>query len=124
MQYIQTDKAPAAIGPYSQAIKVGDMVYTSGQIALDTKGLFFDGTVKDQAQLVLQNLEEVLKEAGSSMQQVIKTTIFLADMTDFNEVNEVYAKAFGNHKPARSTIEVQNLPKDALIEIEAIAKID
>jgi len=124
MQYIQTDKAPAAIGPYSQAIKVGDMVYTSGQIALDTKGSFFDGTVKDQAQLVLQNLEEVLKEAGSSMQQVVKTTIFLADMTDFNEVNEVYAKAFGNHKPARSTIEVQNLPKDALIEIEAIAKID
>jgi len=72
----------------------------------------------------LIHLEEVLKEAGSSMQQVVKTTIFLADMTDFNEVNEVYAKAFGNHKPARSTIEVQNLPKDALIEIEAIAKID
>ncbi len=123
MQYIHTDKAPTAIGPYSQAVKVANMVYTSGQIALNTNGEFFDGTIKDQAELVLHNLEEVLKEAGSSMQQVIKTTIFLADMEDFADVNEVYAKAFGEYKPARSTVEVATLPKNALIEIEAIALI-
>lgn len=123
MQYVHTNKAPAAIGPYSQAVKVGDMVYTSGQIALNANGEFFDGTIKDQTELVLHNLEEVLKEAGSSMQKVIKTTIFLFDMEDFADVNEVYAKAFGEHKPARSTIAVATLPKDALIEIEAVALI-
>ncbi len=123
MNYVHTDKAPAAIGPYSQAIKVGDMVFTSGQIALKTDGTFLDGDVKEQAELVLQNLSEVLKKAGASLQSVVKTTIFLANMDDFVAINEVYAKAFGDHKPARSTVAVKTLPKNALIEIEAIAKI-
>ena len=121
MQYIHTDKAPAAIGPYSQAIKVGDMVFTSGQIALTPEGEFLDGSVEVQAKQVLKNLSEVLKEAGSSMDRVVKTTIFLADMDDFATINEIYAQAFGDHKPARSTVAVKTLPKNALIEIEAVA---
>ncbi len=121
MQYIHTDKAPAAIGPYSQAIKVGDMVFTSGQIALTPEGEFLDGSVEVQAKQVLKNLSEVLKEAGSSMDRVVKTTIFLADMDDFAAINEIYAQAFGDHKPARSTVAVKTLPKNALIEIEAVA---
>ncbi len=123
MQYVQTDKAPAAIGPYSQAIITGDMVFTSGQIALTPEGEFLEGNVEIQARQVLKNLSEVLNEAGSSMQKVIKTTIFLADMNDFGKVNEIYAEAFKDHKPARSTVAVKTLPKNALIEIEAIAKI-
>ena len=123
MQYIHTDSAPAAIGPYSQAIKVGDMVFTSGQIALTPNGEFLEGGVEAQARQVLKNLSEVLKEAGSSMSKVVKTTIFLADMDDFAAVNTIYAEAFGDHKPARSTIAVKTLPKNALIEIEAVAKV-
>ncbi|NPA73946.1 MAG: RidA family protein [Epsilonproteobacteria bacterium] len=123
MEYIHTDNAPAAIGPYSQAIKVGDMVFTSGQIALTSSGEFLEGDVKTQAKQVLKNLSEVLNEAGSSLQKVIKTTIFLADMGDFVEVNKIYEEAFGDHKPARSTVAVKTLPKNALIEIEAVAKI-
>ncbi len=121
MQYIHTENAPSAIGPYSQAVKVGSMVFTSGQIALTPDGEFLDGDVKIQAKQVLKNLSEVLKEAGSSMQKVIKTTIFLANMDDFAVVNEIYAEAFGDHKPSRSTVAVKTLPKNALIEIEAIA---
>ncbi len=121
MQYIHTDNAPAAIGPYSQAIKVGDMVFTSGQIALTPNGEFLDGSIEEQAKQVLKNLSEVLKEAGSSMNKVVKTTIFLADMDDFAVINEIYAEAFGDHKPARSTVAVKTLPKNALIEIEAVA---
>ena len=123
MQYIHTENAPAAIGPYSQAIKVGDMVFTSGQIALTPNGEFLDGSVEAQARQVLKNLSEVLKEAGSSMSKVVKTTIFLADMGDFAAINEIYAEAFGDHKPARSTVAVKTLPKNALIEIEAIALV-
>ncbi len=123
MKYIHTNKAPAAIGPYSQAIKIGNMVFTSGQIALNAKGEFLDKDIKIQAKQVLENLSEVLKEAGSSMQKVIKTTIFLSNMDDFAAVNEIYAKAFGDHKPARSTVTVKTLPKNALIEIEAIALV-
>ncbi len=123
MKYIHTDKAPAAIGPYSQAIKIGNMVFTSGQIALNAKGEFLDKDIKVQAKQVLENLSEVLKEAGSSMQKVVKTTIFLSNMDDFVVVNEIYAKAFGEHKPARSTVAVKTLPKNALIEIEAIASV-
>ncbi len=123
MKYIHTDKAPEAIGPYSQAIKIGNMVFTSGQIALNAKGEFLNKDIKVQAKQVLENLREVLKEAGSSMQKVIKTTIFLSNMDDFVAVNEIYAKAFGDHKPARSTVAVKTLPKNALIEIEAIASV-
>ncbi len=123
MKYIHTDKAPAAIGPYSQAIKIGNMIFTSGQIALNAKGEFLDKDIKAQTKQVLENLSEVLKEAESSMQKVIKTTIFLSNMDDFAAVNEIYAKVFGEHKPARSTVAVKTLPKNALIEIEAIASV-
>jgi len=123
MKYIQTDKAPSAIGPYSQAISVNGVVYTSGQIALKPDGSdeLLSKDVATQAYQVLENLEAVLKASGSGMELVIKTTIFLADMDDFAIVNEIYEKAFGSHKPARSTVAVKTLPKNALVEIDAIA---
>ncbi len=121
MNFISTDKAPAAIGPYSQALSVGDMIYTSGQIPLNAYGVIVEGDVSIQTRQVLQNLSEVLKEAGSSLNKVIKTTIFLANMEDFADVNKVYAEFFGTHKPARSTVAVKTLPLKVDIEIEAIA---
>jgi 2-iminobutanoate/2-iminopropanoate deaminase len=121
MKFVQTDKAPAAIGPYSQAVEVGDMIFTSGQIGLTSKGVLVEGGVNEQAKQVLSNLNEVLKEAGSSLSHVVKTTIFLADMSDFAEVNKIYASFFGNHKPARSTVAVKTLPLNVSIEIDAIA---
>ena len=123
MEYISTNKAPKAIGPYSQAVKVGDMIYTSGQIALKPDGEFLEGDIKEQTKQVLTNLSFVLEKAGSSLQKVVKTTIFLADMDDFSKVNEVYESFFKEHKPARSTVAVKTLPKNALIEIEAVALI-
>jgi len=125
MKYIQTNKAPSAIGPYSQAISVNGMVYTSGQIALmeDGSDELLSKNVTIQTQKVLQNLEAVLEEAGSSIQNVIKTTIFLANMDDFVTVNKIYEKSFNSHKPARSTVAVKTLPKNALVEIDAIALI-
>ncbi len=121
MEYISTKNAPAAIGPYSQAVKVENMIYTSGQIALKPDGEFLNGDIKEQTKQVLTNLSFVLKEAGSSLQKVVKTTIFLANMDDFAIVNEVYESFFKDHKPARSTVAVKTLPKNALIEIEAVA---
>ena len=123
MKYIQTNKAPSAIGPYSQAISINGMVYTSGQIALMENGSdeLLSENVSVQTQKVLQNLEAVLEEAGSSIENVIKTTIFLADMDDFVTVNEIYEKKFNSHKPARSTVAVKTLPKNALVEIDAVA---
>ena len=123
MEFIQTNNAPAAIGPYSQAVKINGMVYTSGQIALKPDGSdeLLQEDVVVQAVQVLRNLEAVLTQAGSGMDQVIKTTIFLADMGDFVTVNEIYEEAFGSHKPARSTVAVKTLPKNALVEIDAIA---
>ena len=123
MKFVQTDKAPSAIGPYSQAVVVNGMVYTSGQIALTPEGgdeLLKEGVVV-QTIRVVKNLEAVLSEAGSSMDRVVKTTIFLADMNDFSLVNEIYEEAFGTHKPARSTVGVKTLPKNALVEIDAVA---
>ncbi len=125
MQFVQTTSAPAAIGPYSQAVRIEDMVFTSGQIALTPDGgeeVLAMG-IEEQTRQVLTNLGYVLEAAGSSLQKVIKTTIFLADMEDFAKVNEIYASFFGDHKPARSTVAVKTLPKNALIEIEAIAKV-
>ncbi len=123
MKFTQTQNAPSAIGPYSQAVVHGGLVYTSGQIALKQDG--DDAILKEnvilQAKQVLSNLEAVLQASGSSMDKVIKTTIFLADMNDFAVVNEVYEAAFGTHKPARSTVAVKTLPKNALVEIDAIA---
>jgi len=121
MNYISTDKAPAAIGPYSQAVNIGDIIYTSGQIPLNASGTLVEGDIAVQARQVLINLSEVLKEGGSSLDKVVKTTIFLANMEDFADVNKVYAEFFGSHKPARSTVAVKTLPLKVSIEIEAIA---
>lgn len=121
MQFVQTEKAPAAIGPYSQAVKVNGMVYTSGQIALTPAGEMLTGDVTVQTKQVLANLTAVLEAAGSGLSKVVKTTIFLDNMDDFATVNAIYAEAFGDHKPARSTVAVKTLPKNALVEIDAIA---
>ena len=120
MQKIQTSNAPQAIGPYSQAIKVGNFIYTSGQIALLPNGDFLDADIQTQTKQVCQNLKAVLNEAGVELSNVIKTTIFLANMDDFIAVNEIYGEYF-SHKPARSTVAVKTLPKNALVEIECIA---
>ena len=124
MQEIKTDKAPQAIGPYAQAVKVGNMLYTSGQIALRPDGSMNDGDVVAQTEQVLTNLTHVLEAAGGSLKNVIKTTVFLADMNDFVAMNEVYERFMNGHRPARSTVEVARLPKDAKVEIECIALID
>jgi len=121
MKIISTCKAPQAIGPYSQAISFENLIFTSGQIALKPSGEFLEGDVIAQAHQVLQNLSAVLEEAGSSLQKVLKTTIFLANMEDFSKVNEVYGEHFKTHKPSRSTVSVKSLPRNALVEIEAIA---
>ena len=121
---VNTDAAPQAIGPYSQAVKTGELIYTSGQIALTPEGIMVQNDVRLQAGQVMRNLKEVLEAAGSSLQNVIKTTIFLADMDDFAAVNEVYEEWFADHKPARSTVAVKTLPKNALVEIECIALAD
>jgi 2-iminobutanoate/2-iminopropanoate deaminase len=119
---VQTDKAPAAIGPYSQAIVVGELVYTSGQIGLDpATGQIVAGGVPAEAERVLENLGHVLAAAGSSLSHVVKTTIFLTEMTDFAAVNEVYGKYFTGVTPARSTVAVKALPRGAVVEIEAVA---
>ncbi|MEJ2495870.1 MAG: RidA family protein [Sulfurovaceae bacterium] len=119
---MNTKNAPQAIGPYSQAIAVDGVVYTSGQIAITPEGVMLQGSVEEQTHQVLKNLSAVLGEAGSSLQDVIKTTIFLSDISDFDRVNEVYTIYFKEHKPARSTVAVKSLPKNALVEIECIAR--
>ena len=122
MKIIHTDKAPAAIGPYSQAIAHHGILYCSGQIALSPTGE--DRTqapVEEQTELALQNLQAVLEAGGSSLNQVLKVGIFLADMDDFAKVNHVYAQFFVNHKPARACVAVRTLPKNALVEIECVA---
>ncbi|MCI2236037.1 RidA family protein [Helicobacter sp. 14348-15] len=120
LEITATKKAPQAIGPYSQAISTNGMVYTSGQIGLTPSGELVQG-IEAQTRQVLENLSEVLKASNSSLKQVIKTTIFLSDMEYFGIVNGIYAEFFGDHKPARSTVAVKTLPKDALVEIECIA---
>lgn len=123
MKFVATDKAAAAIGPYSQGVIAGNLFYSSGQIPLMPAGEMVEGTIVDQAHQVFANLKAVLAEAGSSLEGVIKTTVFIKDMNDFAALNEVYASYFGDHKPARSTVEVARLPKDAKVEIEVIAAI-
>ena len=120
---VATDAAPPAIGPYSQAVVVDGMVYTAGQIALDPKtGEVVGRTTAEQTERVLKNLAAVLEAAGSGLAMVVKTTVYLADMADFPAMNEVYAKQFGTHKPARSTVQAAGLPKGVRVEIEAIAR--
>jgi len=124
MEIISTDKAPAAIGPYSQAVKSNGLVFCSGQIPLLADGSLVEGDVIAQSKQVLNNLTEVLLAAGTSLDKVLKTTIFLADMDDFASVNEIYAGFFtGNVKPARATVEVSRLPKNVKIEIDCIAEL-
>ncbi|MFP3324706.1 RidA family protein [Planococcus sp. SIMBA_160] len=123
MKYVATDKAAAAIGPYSQGVISGDMFYSSGQIPLKADGELAQGGIAEQTHQVFANLQAVLEEAGSSLQQVIKTTVFIKDMNDFAELNSIYASYFGDHKPARSTVEVARLPKDVKVEIEVISKV-
>ena len=121
-QVISTPKAPAAIGPYSQAIRVGNLVYTSGQIPIDpATGSFVEGGVKEQTRQSLTNVKAILEEAGTCMANVVKTTVFIKNMDDFGAINEVYAKYFPEPFPARSCIEVARIPKDVLLEAEAIA---
>jgi 2-iminobutanoate/2-iminopropanoate deaminase len=121
MQIISTPNAPQAIGPYSQAVKVGNLLFSSGQIALRADGSFNDGDIKEQSIQVLANLKAVLAEAGCDFSNVVKTTVFLSDMDNFSAMNEVYASFFGESKPARSTVAVKTLPKNALVEIECVA---
>lgn len=123
MEFVQTAGAPAAIGPYSQATITGNLVYTAGQIALNPATMeIVAGGVPEQTERVMQNLAAILEQAGTSMSRVVKTTVFLVDMGDFAAMNEVYAKHFGEHRPARSTVAVVGLPKGVRVEIEAIAE--
>ena len=119
---ISTTKAPAAIGPYSQAIQVGNLVYTSGQIPIDpATGQFVEGGIKNQTRQSLLNVKAILEEVGLTMGDVVKTTVFMADMNDFADMNAVYAEFFAEPYPARSAVAVKTLPKGALVEIEVIA---
>ena len=122
MQSIYTEKAPKPIGAYSQAIKYNGFVFVSGQIAIDPRtNQFVNGSVEEQTKIVMENIKAILEEAGLDLSCVIKTTIYLKNIEDFPKVNEVYSQYFNEHKPARATVEVSNLPKDALVEIEVIA---
>ncbi|MMZ64227.1 RidA family protein [Paenibacillus massiliensis] len=121
MKPISTERAPGAIGPYSQAMQAGDFIFTSGQLGLDPATGEFGQGVEEQARLSLNNVKAILEEAGSSLSNVVKTTVFLKDMNDFAKVNEVYSSFFEQPYPARSAVEVARLPKDALVEIETIA---
>ena len=124
MKVISTKQAPAAIGPYSQAIQVGNLVYTSGQIPIDpATGTFVEGGIKEQTRQSLSNVRAILQEAGLTMANVIKTTVFMADMNDFANMNAVYAEFFSEPYPARSAVAVKTLPKGALVEIEVVAEV-
>jgi len=123
-EVIATKKAPAAVGPYSQAIRVGDFVFTAGQLAIDpATGKLIEGGIEEQTRQVLRNIAAVLEAAGSSLDKVVKTVVFLKDMGDFKAMNEVYGRFFANEPPARSTIEVADLALGALVEIDAIAVV-
>ena len=124
-EVIATDQAPRAIGPYSQAIRAGNLLFCSGQIPIDpATGEFVSGGVAEQTEQVMRNLSAVLKAGQSSLKQVVKTTVFLADMDDFTAMNKVYGRFFGENPPARATVQAARLPRDAKVEIEAIALIE
>lgn len=125
IERVETAAAPAAIGPYSQAVIANGLVFTAGQIPLDPQTMELVGgdDVAEQTDRVLRNLDAVLRQAGASLGSVVKTTVFLADMNDFAAMNEVYARHFGDHRPARSAVQAARLPKDVRIEIEAIATL-
>ncbi|MFC7443365.1 RidA family protein [Laceyella putida] len=119
---VETNKAPQAIGPYVQAMEMGDLIFTSGQIPLTPAGELVDGGIEEQTHQVLKNIQAVLAAAGSDLNHVIKTTLFIKDMDQFQTINGIYAEYFSEHKPARSCVEVARLPKDVLIEMEVIAR--
>jgi 2-iminobutanoate/2-iminopropanoate deaminase len=125
LQQVQTSTAPAAIGPYSQGVVANGLVFTAGQIALDpaTMELVGDGDIVAQTERVLRNLDEILRAAGASLSTVVKTTVFLADMNDFVAMNEVYGRHFGEHRPARSTVQAARLPRNVKVEIDAVAVV-
>ncbi|WP_040953034.1 RidA family protein [Gorillibacterium massiliense] len=123
-EIIATTQAPSAIGPYSQAVRFGNMLFTSGQIPLSADGTLVEGGIEAQTRQVLNNLKAVLAASGAGFTDVVKTTVFLKDMNHFAAFNEVYAEFFSEHKPARSTVEVARLPKDVFVEIELIAAIN
>lgn len=123
MKPINTNKAPEALGPYSHAMVVNNLVFTSGQIPLDTEGNIVSSDVKEQTKQVLENLSVVLEEAGSDLNSVVKATIFISDMNEFQQINEVYGSYFNEHQPARSCVEVSRLPKDVKVEIELVGKV-
>ena len=123
IQKVQTDQAPQAIGPYSQAVKIDGFLFTSGQIPLNAAGELVQGGIEEQTRQVFRNLEAVLNEAGAGFNDVIKVTVFMKDMNQFSIVNDIYAEYFASHQPARSTVEVARLPKDVGIEIEVMAKL-
>ncbi|MBF0709578.1 MULTISPECIES: RidA family protein [Bacillales] len=123
MKTVYTKSAPEAIGPYSQGMIVNNIFYSSGQIPLKADGTLIDGAIEDQTHQVFQNVKAVLEAAGSSLENVVKTTVYIKDMNQFSAINEIYGEYFNAHKPARSCVEVARLPKDALIEIEVIALV-
>lgn len=123
MKTINTNKAPEALGPYSHAMVVNNLVFTSGQIPLDTEGNIVSSDVKEQTKQVLENLSVVLEEAGSDLNSVVKATIFISDMNEFQQINEIYGSYFNEHQPARSCVEVSRLPKDVKVEIELVGKV-
>ncbi|MGH7469367.1 MAG: RidA family protein [Longimicrobiales bacterium] len=124
LKRIHTDQAPHAIGPYSQAIVSGNLVFTAGQIPLDPKtGELVGGDIRQQTRRVLDNVSAILSAAGASFQTVVKTTVYLADMGEFGAMNEIYMEQFGEHKPARSTVQVARLPRDAKVEIDVVAVV-
>jgi len=121
---VRTDKAPAAVGPYSQAVRVGQMVYTAGQIPMDpTTGKVVTGDITAQAEQALRNVQAVLEAAGASLDHVVKTTVFLQDMNEFGEMNETYSRFFTHNPPARTTVEVAALPLGVRVEVEAVALV-
>ncbi|CEH27785.1 hypothetical protein AM501_18210 [Aneurinibacillus migulanus] len=124
MEQISTNKAPAAIGPYSQAIKVGNFLYTSGQIPLTPEGELVTGDIVAQTHQVFANLKAVLTAANATLDDVVKVTVFVKDINDFGAINEIYGQYFGEHRPARSLVEVARLPKDVSLEIELVAALE
>lgn len=124
-EIVATERAPRAIGPYSQAVRSGNFLFASGQIPIDpATGEFVAGGITEQTEQVMRNVSAILEAAGAGLQQVVKTTVFLADMDDFTAMNEVYGRFFGENPPARATVQAARLPRDARVEIEAIAILD
>ena len=123
MNTVQTDDAPKAIGPYSQAVQVDGWLYASGQLPMTPAGDMVEGDIEIQAEQVFNNIEAILKAAGGSLSQIVKATVFVQDLNDFVRLNAVYERRFAGHKPARSTVEVARLPRDARVEIEIIARL-